>query len=68
MWKMPQAAAIGDNYHMQSGGYKALHSGALPLSQRTEEPPPSALRREQGLDPSADRRCVQDCSRDRKRL
>lgn len=68
MWKMPQAAAIGDNYHMQSRGYKALHFGALLLSQPTEEPPPSALRREQGLDPSAGRRSVQDCSGDRKRL
>lgn len=68
MGKMPRAAAIGDNYHMQSGVYKALHFGALLLSQPREEPPPSALRREQGLDPSADRRSVQDCSRDRKRL
>lgn len=64
MGEMPQAAERGDNYHMQSGEAvceadcgvcKPLHFGALLLSRRTEEPPPSALRREQGLEPSADR-------------
>lgn len=68
---LPQAAEIGDNYHMQSRvcrAYKPLHFGALLLSQRTEEPPPSALRREQGLDPSGDRGSVQVYRCERKLL
>lgn len=48
------------------GVCKPLHLGALLLAERAEEPPPSAPRREQGLDPSADPGSRQDYRREGK--